>query len=159
MFHQLRFLPIVLLLLGVISATAPQAAAHCQVPCGIFNDQARFDAMLEDTTTIAKSIGQIVELAGTHDANGHNQLARWVVTKEEHANKVQQTIADYFMAQRIKSDAANYAELLKTSHAVMVAAMKSKQSADPATAATLEAAIKSFYQTYNGKAYQAAHVH
>ncbi|MEO1496934.1 MAG: superoxide dismutase [Ni] [Planctomycetota bacterium] len=138
---------------------ATQAGAHCQVPCGIYDDQARFDAMLEDTATVAKAIGQIGELAGTHDANGHNQLARWVVTKEEHASRIQQTIADYFMTQRIKADADNYVDLLKSAHAVTVGAMKAKQAADPATADTLEAAIKKLYEVYYGKAYKKAHVH
>lgn len=151
-----------LLLLGlglVLAGFARQADAHCQVPCGIYDDQARFDAMLEDTATITKAIGQIGELAGTHDANGHNQLARWVANKESHATSIQRTIGDYFMAQRLKSSDPAYAKKLMASHAVMVAAMKAKQAADPATADTLEKSIKSFYEAYTGKAYQKAHVH
>lgn len=144
---------------ALVLAASSQAFAHCQVPCGIYGDQGRFDAMLEDTATIAKAIGQIEELAGTHDATGHNQLARWVSTKEDHATNIQRTIADYFMAQRIKADADNYTELLKSAHGVMVAAMKAKQAADPATAEKLEATIKSMYEEYTGNAYQKAHVH
>lgn len=147
------------LLAAAVASLVSHAAAHCQVPCGIYGDQRRFDAMLEDTATIAKAIGQIGELAGTHDANGHNQLARWVVTKEDHATNIQETIAAYFMAQRIKPDAANYTDQLKTAHAVTIAAMKAKQSADPATAATLEKAIKALFKAYTGTAYQPAHVH
>ena len=37
--------------------------AHCQVPCGIYGDQLRFERMLEDTKTITKAQGQINELA------------------------------------------------------------------------------------------------
>lgn len=144
---------------ALVLTIAGQALAHCQVPCGIYGDQGRFDTMLEDTTTIAKAIDQIGELAGTHDATGHNQLARWVSTKEDHATNIQRTIADYFMAQRIKAGADNYTELLKSAHGVMVAAMKAKQAADPATAESLEAAIKALYEEYTGKAYQKAHVH
>ena len=44
------------------------ADAHCEVPCGIFADQMRFEAMLEDTTTIRKAMVQISELAGKSDA-------------------------------------------------------------------------------------------
>lgn len=142
-----------------LSGFARQASAHCQVPCGIYGDQARFDSMLEDTTTVAKAISQIGELSGTHDATGHNQLARWVSAKEDHATNIQRTIADYFMAQRIKSDDSAYGKKLMASHGVMVAAMKVKQGADPATAEALEKAIKTFYQAYTGKPYQAAHVH
>ena len=34
-------------------------SAHCQVPCGVYGDSARFTQMLEDQTTIAKAIAQI----------------------------------------------------------------------------------------------------
>lgn len=140
-------------------APAERVEGHCQVPCGIYGDQRRFDSMLEDTATIAKAITQIGELAGTHDANGHNQLARWVATKESHATTVQHTIADYFMAQRIKASDPEYGKKLMAAHKVMVAAMKAKQAADPATAKALEQSILDFFEAYAGKPYQAAHVH
>ncbi|TWT73506.1 Nickel-containing superoxide dismutase [Posidoniimonas polymericola] len=127
------------------------AAAHCQVPCGIYGDQRRFDEMLEDTETIAKAITQIGELSGTHDATGHNQLSRWVATKEAHASNIQEIIGQYFLAQRIKSDNPKYVEQLKAAHGVIVAAMKTKQAADPKTATDLEAAIKDLYRAYEGK--------
>ena len=43
------------------------ASAHCEVPCGIYADQRRFEEMLEDTSTIAKGIDQINELVGKID--------------------------------------------------------------------------------------------
>lgn len=135
------------------------ASAHCQVPCGIYGDHARFEAMLEDTTTVAKAIGEIESLAGSHDALGANQLVRWVTTKEEHATRIQRTIADYFMAQRIKADGEGYDKKLKASHAVMVAAMKVKQGADPATANQLKQAILDFHQAYAGVPYEERHAH
>lgn len=147
------------LALLTIVGSASIASAHCQVPCGIYGDQARFDAMVEDTNTIVKAITKIGELAGTHDANGHNQLARWVSTKESHASNIQKVIADYFMAQRIKASDPEYGPKLMASHAVMVAAMKAKQAADPATADALKTAILAFYKAYTGKAYAPAHVH
>lgn len=125
--------------------------AHCQVPCGIYGDQRRFEEMLEDTQTIAKCIDQIGELSGTHDATGHNQLARWVMTKEDHANNIQKITADYFLAQRIKSDNPRYVAQLKAAHGVIVAAMKSKQAADPKTADALEKAIKDLHAAYEGE--------
>lgn len=140
-------------------AITGQALAHCQVPCGIYGDPQRFASMLEDTETIAKAIGQIVESAGTHDATGHNQLARWVATKESHATSIQRTISDYFMAQRIKSDNPKYIEQLTAAHKVMVAAMKAKQAADPATADGLKKAILALHVAYTGKEYKAPHSH
>jgi len=107
--------------------------------------------MLEDQTTIEKAISQIGELADKHGAHDLNQLIRWVNTKEDHASKIQHTIAQYFMTQRIKADGENYAKKLAAAHAVMVAAMQSKQSASPESAAVLKKAILDFYRAYEGK--------
>ncbi len=128
------------------------ASAHCQVPCGIYGDQLRFEAMLEDQTTIAKAGAEIARISGeaTSPLNA-NQLARWVVTKEEHAQKIQDTIAAYFMAQRIKADAENYAAKLQAAHKVMTAAMKAKQDPSAEVADALKAAILDFYRAYEGK--------
>ncbi len=126
--------------------------AHCQVPCGIYGDQLRFEQMLEDTKTITKAQGQINDLAqAAKSGQDSNQLVRWVVTKETHAGSIQSTIADYFLAQRIKSDSPRYADQLKAAHAVTVAAMKCKQSTDSATASALEKAIHDLYRAYEGK--------
>ena len=127
------------------------ADAHCEVPCGIYGDQARFEAMLEDTTTITKAMAKINELASATDAQSKNQLIRWVTTKEDHANKVQHTIAQYFLAQRVKASAKNYVDQLKTSHAVIVAAMKCKQTVDGKQAAGLKDAILALHKAYEAK--------
>ena len=139
----------------VSAAFLPMAylAAHCEVPCGIYDDGARFTEMKEDQATIAKCISQIVELAGTHDATGHNQLVRWVTTKDAHATKTQHVIAQYFLTQKIKPTDENYVDRLKTAHGVLVAAMKCKQDADPATAEALLAAINKFETAYHGHAH------
>ena len=125
--------------------------AHCEVPCGIYADQRRFEELLEDQTTIAKAITSIQELAEKSDALSHNQLARWVVTKEQHATNSQDIIAQYFMTQRIKAGTEGYEKKLTAAHAVMVAAMKVKQTVDPAAADALRQAILDFYRAYEGK--------
>ena len=128
------------------------AMAHCQVPCGIYGDQLRFEQMLEDEHTIAKAQAQINEMTdGEITAQKVNQMARWVAAKEDPATKIQNTIAAYFMAQRIKADNKDYVKQLTAAHAVMVAAMKCKQSADPATAKVLEKKIFDLYRAYEGK--------
>jgi len=121
---------------------------HCQVPCGVYGDSARFTQMLEDQTTITKAISQISELSGKKDAKYANQLARWVSAKEDHASKIQKIIAEYFLTQRIKSSSEKYDSLLQGAHAVMVAAMKCKQGVDAASAASLKSAIENFQSIY-----------
>ena len=127
------------------------AEAHCEVPCGIFADQMRFEKMLEDTATMKKAMGKIVELADKKDAQSLNQAVRWINTKEEHAKETQHTIAQYFMAQRIKPSQEDYVKRLTTAHAVMTAAMKCKQTTDVAQADALKEAILAFHKAYAGK--------
>jgi nickel superoxide dismutase len=138
-------------------STARVADAHCEVPCGIFADQMRFEKMLEDATTMKKAMVQLGQLAGKTDAQSINQAVRWVNTKEEHAKETQHVIAQYFMAQRIKPTQADYVKRLTTAHAVMTAAMKCKQTTDPANADALKAAIMAFHKAYAGETKAAAH--
>lgn len=138
----------------MLSATTPIAYAHCQVPCGIYGDYSRITAMLEDTTTIAKAINQINDLSGKNDPQSFNQATRWVITKESHAQQIQDTIAEYFLAQRVKAAAAGsdaydaYLKKLAEHHAVIVAAMKAKQTVDAKAADTLRDAIKTISAYY-----------
>ena len=140
------------LTLALLCITSTVVMAHCQVPCGIYGDQLRFEQMLEDEHTISKAQTKIAELTNDDiDAQAVNQMARWVMTKEDHATKIQNTIAQYFMAQRIKADNPKYTQQLVAAHKVMVSAMKCKQSADPQTAKDLEKAIFDLYRAYEGK--------
>ena len=138
----------------------PAASAHCEVPCGIYDDHARIDQMLEDGTTIGKAVAQILELTGKTDAQSLNQLTRWINTKEIHATKIQETIAQYFLTQRVKparqgTQAFNdYVMRLVQHHAVMVAAMKTKQTVDPQRVAELREAIEAIAVYYS-----ASHTH
>ncbi|MGF1580520.1 MAG: superoxide dismutase [Ni] [Gemmataceae bacterium] len=126
-------------------------AAHCQVPCGIYADQRRFEAMLEDQKTIAKAINQMAMLSEKKDPQSFNQAVRWVVTKDEHASNTQKIIAEYFMSQRLKPDDKKYVMKLTAAHGVMRAAMVCKQKASPKAAAALKMAIFKFYEAYEGK--------
>ena len=95
----------------VAGCAAPSVAlAHCQVPCVIYGDQLLFEQLLEDAKTIAKAQAQLNELLaeGQPTAQSVNQMARWVMTKEEHAGRVQDTMQAYFLAQRIKADSPRY---------------------------------------------------
>jgi nickel superoxide dismutase len=39
---------------------AASAAAHCEIPCGIYDDEARIGMLLEHVATIEKSMNQIL---------------------------------------------------------------------------------------------------
>ena len=135
-----RFLSGVVLV-ALVAAVPHGLYSHCQVPCGIYDDYMRVVKMKEDASTIDKAITQIASLAGKTDVTSINQSVRWVMTKEQHAEAIIGSIANYYLTQRVKSDAADYATRLQAHHAVMVAAMKVKQDAKPATVTELRKAI------------------
>ena len=62
------------------------ADAHCEIPCGIYDDQLRTKLIAEHATTIEKSMKQIMELSKANPIN-YNQLVRWISNKEAHATK------------------------------------------------------------------------
>ena len=135
-------------LLFAVALSPSLATGHCQVPCGNYDDDARVTALSEDATTIGKAVGEIQKLSGKTDDLSTNQRTRWVMTKEEHASRIITVVSEYFLTQKIKAadagDAkawAAYTNKLAACHGVMRAAMKAKQTVDPAAVESLKAAI------------------
>ncbi len=129
--------------------TAANVAAHCEIPCGIYDDELRANLIYEHSVTIEKSLKKIAELSKQNPVN-YNQLVRWVSNKEEHANMIQRTISQYFMTQRIRSDAEKYMDKLSVLHKMLQAAMKCKQSIDLTNVQTLRSLLKEFEILYFG---------
>ena len=134
------------LFFGALLPTTAQA--HCQVPCGIYDDHARVKSMLEDSATTRKAIFELEQLVAKKDVQSMNQLVRWVMTKEQHAERIIDTISDYFLTQRVKPGQKDYAERLARHHGVMIAAMKVKQNADQAHVDALETRIQALLGYY-----------
>ena len=84
---------------------------------------------------------------GESSAVGINQVARWVQTKEAHASHIITVVSEYFLTQKVKTKAKGTAEYgayldsLAKHHAVMVAAMKTKQQVSSSAVHNLEHAI------------------
>jgi nickel superoxide dismutase len=132
-------------------ALAGSSFAHCQVPCGIYGDDGRFDTLAEHITTVEKAMKKIS--SGEENAN---QTARWVMNKESHAQEIQQIVLDYFLAQRIKppkDDAGKgkYLRKLEHLHMLIVHAMKAKQTTDLAHVEALRKHLHEFQHLYGGK--------
>jgi nickel superoxide dismutase len=123
--------------------------AHCQIPCGIYDDQLRTNLIAEHATTVEKSMKQIIELGKANPVN-YNQLVRWVSNKESHATKIQDIVSEYFMAQRLKPDQKQYAEKLTILHKMLLAAMKCKQTTDVSHVNDLRTLLKDFEVLYFG---------
>ena len=130
------------------------AWAHCEIPCGIYGDRMRVAMLYEHTATVEKSMKQIDDLASDPSANA-NQLTRWVNNKELHCNEIQHIVTQYFMTQRIKpapqSDATaskTYLSQLQSLHAMLIHAMKAKQTTDVAHVEKLRQLIDQFSALY-----------
>ena len=151
------------------AVSAVSAGAHCQIPCGIYGDTMRIDMMLEDVSTIEKSIASIQALAGKTSPADLNQLVRWIANKDTHADKIAESVTSYFLQQRVKAPQGNdpaatkrYTDQLTTLHGILVTAMKAKQSVDPAVAGSLKELVlrfKELYLTPEDLAHAAQHKH
>jgi nickel superoxide dismutase len=133
---------IAILLLTLAGTIAAQA--HCQVPCGIYDDQMRIHLMEEHVTTIEKAMKQIEE------GPNANQTTRWVLNKEKHAEELDDIVTYYFMTQRIKPGMKNYEQNLKTLHEILIESMKCKQTTDLVHVEKLKELIHNFEHTYMG---------
>ena len=130
--------------------TVHSVGAHCQIPCGIFSDEIKFSELEEHVATIEKSAGLIRNLSEKENltANDYQQLIRWTTNKETHAQKIIDETANYFLAQRIKSDADHYSEKIKLLHHIIIDAMKTKQSVESEMTDKLSEKIALFKELY-----------
>ena len=131
----------------IIFFAGSYAAAHCEIPCGIYDDEMRINMITEHITTIEKSMKQIGKLANNKPID-HNQLTRWITNKEHHADELQKIVTRYFMTQRIKLDTKDYSQKLTVLHKMLLSAMKCKQTTDLSHAGTLRSLLKEFQGLY-----------
>lgn len=132
------------------------AYPHCEIPCGIYDDQARVVLIEEHIKTIEKSMNQIKSLSKEQLKN-YNQIVRWVTNKETHAQHIQEIVYQYFMTQRIKfvrnretSAHKEYLEKLSLLHQMLLEAMKAKQTTDLKVVANLRLLLEEFKVAYFG---------
>lgn len=148
----------VLFVLAMALVCAPRMLyAHCEIPCGIYNDQMRIDMIQEDITTIEKSMNQIILLSKQENKN-YNQLVRWIQNKDEHADKIANVVTQYFMTQRLKPVSESetkeyraYQEKLSLLHNMLIHSMKAKQTLDLDEVKTLQSLLDRFSKAYLGK--------
>ena len=136
---------VLIVTLAALIFSAGSALAHCEIPCGIYDDELRMSLIMEHAGTIEKSMTQIMELEKGGNAN---QLVRWVTNKETHANEVQHIVAQYFLTQRIKFDAPDYEKKLAALHEILVYAMKCKQTTDVTNVEMLRQSAEKFHKLY-----------
>jgi nickel superoxide dismutase len=133
---------------------ASMSYSHCQIPCGIYDDQMRFDMIAEHITTIEKSMKLITELSGQTNAN-MNQIVRWVQNKDMHADELSEIVTHYFMAQRLSLPPEDnvkahdeYVKKLTLLHKMLVYSMKAKQTTDLVYVEKLRSTLAEFRSAY-----------
>lgn len=127
---------------------------HCEVPCGIYGDSLRIALIDEHIRTVEKAMNKINDLSKESKPN-YNQLIRWVMNKETHAEEIQQIVSQYFLHQRIKlTDSSKkkaykkYKKHLAHLHKIQVYAMKCKQTTDLKNVNELKGAVEAFEGDY-----------
>jgi nickel superoxide dismutase len=140
----------------LLFAALPIGFSHCEIPCGIYDDPMRLNMLAEHITTIEKSIKEIQHLSAESDKN-YNQLVRWIVNKENHADAFSEIVTQYFMTQRITPAEENdqkaykeYVNKLTLLHKMMVFAMKCKQTTDLQNVEQLKNLLARFRTAYLG---------
>jgi nickel superoxide dismutase len=130
--------------------TTASLFAHCQIPCGIYDDELVFSQLEQDVETIDKSGKMIRELSAKEplSAQDHQQLVRWTTNKDAHAQKIMDQASNYFLAQRIKPDAENYAEKVKLLQLIILYSMNSKQSVESEPVEKLSQSLAEFKKLY-----------
>jgi len=142
-----------LVVIGFVVLINQQSFAHCEIPCGIYDDELRVALLKEHFATIEKSMVQIEELQKSENVN-YNQLVRWVMNKEDHANKVQEIVQQYFLNQRLNpldssSDKFTKYQLELTAlHHLLVYSMKAKQTTDLMFIKKLNESLERFETSY-----------
>lgn len=122
----------------LISISITYLFSHCQIPCGIYDDSRIILEIEQHIQTIEKAINKIEAISNSKKTSpqDNNQLIRWINTKEEHAQFIQTTMSEYFLAQRIKPKEIHekgydkYIELTTLCQKIIFTAMKTKQSVD-----------------------------
>ena len=143
-----------LALLSLLALIAVRVSSHCEIPCGIYDDEMRIKMIDENITTVEKSMKQIIELSG-QDKQNMNQIVRWVQNKENHVDEISHIVTQYFMTQRLKPVEADhseaymgYVEKLTLLHQMLVYSMKAKQTTDLANVEELRSLLTSFKAAY-----------
>jgi len=143
-----------LTIIAALISLSSNLQAHCQIPCGIYNDHLRIKLMSEHVTTIEKSM-KFIDKLSQDPVQNTNQIVRWVNNKDDHADQLTEIVTSYFLSQRIKiknmddkAAFADYQKKLTLFHKIMVFAMKAKQTTDLKNTEKLSSLIDKFSKVY-----------
>jgi len=103
-------------------------SAHCQMPCGIYDDQMIYDQVDQFYLTAYKAVKALENNKFETDED-KNQFIRWVMTKERLCNETAVLLTTYFLQQKIMPIDDN-ADLVKSLHKLLFQLVVIKQNVD-----------------------------
>ncbi len=124
-----------------------EAKAHCDIPCGIYDPHlAQIGAL-----TVIRMIDLMTEMKQSHGADTPdyvNNMPRYVMVKEEHAELVKREIrviyGDYIKQEQLDK----FPELPSLVHKIYQLGSKARQTADRQVAMELLNAVNRFAEIY-----------
>ena len=125
----------------------PQAKAHCDVPCGIYDPTpAQIDAL-----TVVRMMDLMTALSEGEEksrSDFHNSMSRYIAVKESHAEKAKHEIriiwGDFIKDAHVEK----YPELTGLVHAIMQLGSKCRQTADREHGLAFVDAINQFAEIF-----------
>ncbi len=125
----------------------PEAKAHCDIPCGIYDPApAQIDAL-----TVVRMMDLMIALDQSENKEKleyHNSLSRYITIKEEHAEKAKHEIrviwGDYIKDPHIEK----HPELPGLVHKIMQLGSKCRQTADREHGLKFVEAINQFAEIF-----------
>ena len=125
----------------------PEAKAHCDVPCGIYDPiTAQIDAL-----TVVRMMDLMAGLSEGDEKSRvdfHNSMARYIAVKEEHAEKAKHEVrviwGDFIKDAHVEK----YPELPGLVHKIMQLGSKSRQTADRESGLAFVEAINQFAEIF-----------
>jgi nickel superoxide dismutase len=125
----------------------PEAKAHCDIPCGIYDPApAQIDAL-----TVVRMMDLMIALDQGEDKGKldyHNSLSRYITIKEEHAEKAKHEIrviwGDYIKDPQVEK----HPELPGLVHKIMQLGSKCRQTTDREQGLKFVEAINQFAEIF-----------
>ena len=125
----------------------PEAKAHCDVPCGIYDPiSAQIDAL-----TVVRMLDLMTAITDGDEksrSDFHNSISRYIDIKEKHAEKVKHEVriiwGDFIKDAHIE----NYPELPGLVHSIMQLGSKCRQTDDRANGLALVDAVNRFAEIF-----------
>jgi nickel superoxide dismutase len=125
----------------------PEAKAHCDIPCGIYDPHQAQIAALTVIRMIDLS-NDLVKGAAKETLEFHNTMTRYILVKEEHAELCKREIRVIFGDFIKKEHADKYPELPALTHKIMQLGSKVRQTTSRETAMELLGAVNRFAEIF-----------